>query len=102
MQTQDELYYNMRGPVGDIHVLAVASRGVPNDEAAPQLWVNEYKDGRVFVTTLGHFEPSVDSVGFMTTLVLGMEWAITGDTTLPIPSNFPSENESSKGTPQFD
>jgi uncharacterized protein len=98
MQADDELYYNLRGPVGNIHTLAVAP--VPNTtESAPQLWVNEHGQGRVFVTTLGHHEPGVDSVGFTTTLARGIEWAATGDVTLEVPTNFPSADEPSGGTP---
>ncbi len=102
MQSRDELYYNMRGPINDIHVLATANRDVPGGENAPQLWVHQYGEGRVFVTTLGHYQPSVDSVGFMTTLAFGMEWAATGDVTLPMPANFPTAEESSRGTPEFE
>ncbi len=102
MQTEDELYYNLRGPVEGMRVLAVANRDVPSGEYAPQLWVRDHGEGRVFVTTLGHFEPSVNSVGFMTTLALGLEWAATGHTTLPIPANFPDEEESRSGSPRFD
>ena len=102
MQTEDELYYNLRGPVEGMRVLAVANRDVPSGEYAPQLWVRDHGEGRVFVTTLGHFERSVDSVGFMTTLALGLEWAATGQATLPIPVNFPDADQSRSGRPQFD
>ena len=58
--------------------------------------------GRVFQTTLGHIgakqdssEPSVQSVGFITTLQRGVEWAATGKVTIPVPDDFPTAYDSS-------
>ncbi|HUX59274.1 MAG TPA: hypothetical protein VMV77_20045 [Bacteroidales bacterium] len=50
--------------------------------------------GRIFHTTLGHADegggPSMQCVGFITTLQRGAEWAVTGDVTQPVPWDFPS------------
>jgi type 1 glutamine amidotransferase len=100
MQAHDELYYHLRGPIGEMHVLATAQP--PNGEHAPILWTMQHGDGRVFVTTLGHHIPSVESLGFMTTLVRGMEWAATGQVTIPVPANFPGAYTPVREAPVFE
>jgi uncharacterized protein len=100
MQAHDELYYHLRGPVGEMHVLATSQP--PNGDHAPILWTIRHGDGRVFVTTLGHHLPSVESLGFMTTLVRGMEWAATGQVTTPVPANFPGADAPVREAPVFE
>lgn len=100
MQSSDELYYNLRGPNTNLHVLATAK--APNGLYAPQAWVRKHDEGRIFCLTPGHHKPGVSSVGFITLLARGIEWAATGDVTLPVPSNFPGKNEPATGIPQFD
>lgn len=97
LQPDDELYFNLRGPVGNIHVIATARpRG---SESAPVLWTNTHGEGRVFVTALGHHQPSIDSPGFMTTLTRGLEWAVTGRVTSRVPASFAaSESPVAGGT----
>jgi uncharacterized protein len=99
MQANDELYYSLRGPLGEMNVLATAR--APNGEYAPILWTRSHGQGRVFVTTLGHHLPSIDSVGFMTTLTRGLEWAATGEVTSAVPGNFPGGDQSVTGDPHF-
>ena len=55
-----------------------------------------YGKGRVFHTTMGHDAVSVNDVGFVTTLNRGAEWAATGLVTIPIPSDFPTEDKMRK------
>lgn len=89
MQAEDELYHDLRGSHTEIDVLATAE--TPDGLHHPQAWTRSHGEGRVFCLTLGHHEPGVSSVGFVTLLARGIEWAATGDVTLPVPENFPSE-----------
>ncbi len=105
LHTQDELYERMRGPFKNATILATAFADVeknapPWDPAVkglgqhvPQLMAINYGNGHVFHTTLGHFDYSMECVGFITTLQRGAEWAATGKVTQEIPTDFPSENE---------
>ena len=102
MHTQDELYERMRGPFKNATILATAYADVeknapPWDESVkglgqhvPMLMTINYRKGRVFHTTLGHFDYSMECVGFITTLQRGAEWAATGKVTQKVPSDFPT------------
>lgn len=98
MHTKDECYSNMRGPAENMTILATAhclkeERG--NGLHEPALMVINYGKGRIFHTTLGHDDVSVASVGFITTLQRGAEWAATGNVTQQVPEDFPTKNEPS-------
>ncbi|MDR8391973.1 ThuA domain-containing protein [Aliifodinibius sp. S!AR15-10] len=99
MQARDELYYNLRGPNTNIRVLAVAQ--APDGTYAPQAWVRRHGSGRIFCLTPGHHAPGASSVGFITLLARGIEWAATGQVTTPIPTNFPGTREPITELPQF-
>ena len=60
----------------------------------PVLMVIDYGKGRVFHTTLGHDQGSLEGVGFISSFTRGVEWAATGKVTLPIPKDFPTKDES--------
>lgn len=101
LHTQDELYERMRGPFENATILATAYADVeknappwnPNvkgiGQHVPQLIAIEYGKGRVFHTTLGHFDYSMECVGFITTFQRGTEWVATGNVTQEIPTDFP-------------
>lgn len=81
----DELYCNLRGPIGDIHPLATAfsdkeTGGSGKEELV--LFTIKYGKGRVFHTVLGHASLHDDNAlrnrGFQVTLARGTEWAATG------------------------
>lgn len=94
----DELYSELRGPAKNMQILATAfadsaaGGGTMRDE--PILMTITYGKGRIFHTTMGHADdgggPSMQCVGFLTTLQRGAEWAVTGDVTQKIPWDFPS------------
>jgi len=88
----DELYDNMRGPIENVQLLATAfSKGTKAHE--PMIWTVTYGKGRVFHTPMGHDVNAMRCVGFQTTLTRGTEWAATGNVTIPIPANFPTDKQ---------
>jgi hypothetical protein len=92
MHSKDECYSMLRGPAENMTILATACDS-PKLQAAgrhePMLMTIEYHQGRVFHTTLGHDDYSIESVGFITTFLRGAEWAATGQVTQEIPADFP-------------
>jgi len=96
MHAADELYHGLRGPIGEMHLLATAysdkSKGGTGDHE-PMIWTLTYGKGRVFHTPMGHDLTGMHCVGFVTTLLRGSEWAATGKVTLPIPENFPTRDK---------
>ena len=106
LHAHDELYSQLRGPAKNMHILATgkAEEGMKGDtgENEPVLFTISYGEGRVFHTTLGHVgkqeaKPvrSVQCVGFSSSLQRGVEWAATGKVSLPVPSDFPTEAQTS-------
>lgn len=96
MTTQDECYAALRGPAENMTVLATSkdiSGKAPTDRHEPSLMVLEYGKGRIFHTTLGHEDYSMEGVGFIVSLIRGTEWVATGKVTLPIPDDFPTASE---------
>lgn len=102
LHTQDELYDRMRGPFKNATILATAysdpeKNAQPWEPALPGtgkhvgvMLTVDYGQGRVFHSTMGHFDYSMECVGFMTTLQRGAEWAATGNVTLDVPTDFPT------------
>ncbi|MEX0867595.1 MAG: ThuA domain-containing protein [Pirellulales bacterium] len=96
LHAKDELYGHLRGPGESMSILATSyaapekgGRGLHE----PMIMTIDYGDGRVFHTPMGHADYSMKCVGFITTLTRGSEWAATGEVTIPIPDDFPGENE---------
>lgn len=110
LHTKDELYDRMRGPANNMRVLAsaysdVEKNGPPwNKEVngtgrhEPMLWTIDYGEGRIFQSTLGHMDYSMECVGFITTFQRGAEWAATGKVTQKVPDDFPTELQTSART----
>ena len=107
LHTQDELYDRMRGPFENATILATAFSDAEKNEQSwepklkgtarnvPTLMAIEYGKGRIFHTTLGHFDYSMECVGFITTLQRGAEWAATGAVTQETPKDFPGADKTS-------
>ena len=99
LHVQDELYDRLRGPAENMRVLATALAAKEQGGSGrhePQMMVVDYKQGRVFHTTLGHGDYSQECVGFITLFLRGAEWAATGKVTQKIPDDFPSADAVSK------
>ncbi|MEO0734962.1 MAG: ThuA domain-containing protein [Bacteroidota bacterium] len=99
LSTGDECYAKLRGPAKNLTVLATGkdlSPKAPTDRHEPMLMTIEYGKGRVFHTTLGHDAGSFEGVGFIVSLLRGVEWAGTGRVTQPVPEDFPTAKEATK------
>ncbi|WP_242631798.1 family 16 glycoside hydrolase [Rubripirellula amarantea] len=84
LQTEDELYAELRGPAENLHVLATAfsdpeTGGTGQHE--PILMTTRFGAGRIFHTTLGHDAKAMTGIAFQETLVRGAQWAATGQVT---------------------
>ena len=108
LHTKDELYERLCGPAENVTVLATAFSDAEGNSppwdpkvkganrSEPILLTVEYGEGRTFHSTLGHSDYSMECVGFISTFTRGCEWAATGSVTLPLPENFPTEEETQK------
>ena len=81
LTTKDECYAMLRGPAENMTILATGkdhSENPPTDRHEPALMVINYGNGRIFHTTLGHADYSIEGVGFIISFLRGVEWAATG------------------------
>ena len=97
MHPLEQLTHGQHGPAEGLTILTWAHSPMSGHNE-PMDWVRDYGRGRVFTTSQGHTwlnDPSTnfDCVGFQTLLARGVEWAATGNVTLPIPANFPTATE---------
>src|SRR5436305_1445883 len=99
LHAQDELYHGMRGPIKNVKLLATSfsdkKKAGGTDEHEPMIWTVEYGKGRIFHTPMGHDLTGMRCVGFIITLQRGTEWAATGNTSIAIPSDFPTAEKTS-------
>jgi type 1 glutamine amidotransferase len=98
LTAKDECYAMLRGPAENMTILATGkdqTDEAPTDRHEPILMVIGYGKGRVFHTTLGHDDYSIEGVGFIVSLTRGVEWAATGKVTQPIPDDFPTAQNAS-------
>ena len=110
LHTTDELYERMRGPFENATILATAFADIEKNappwdtsikglgQNVPQLMAIDYGNGRVFHTTLGHFDYSMECIGFITTFQRGAEWAASGKVTQEIPNDFPAADATASRT----
>lgn len=88
----DELYHRMTHAPG-IRVIATAfddpaNGGTGKDE--PVMWTAAYGKGRTFHSSLGHDLGAMYQPGFLATFARAVEWAGTGEVTLPARIEFPA------------
>ena len=98
MHTADECYAYLRGPAENIQILATAvstKKPKESEQKEPIVMTIKYKKGRIFHTTLGHDEIAFSSVGLITLIQRGTEWAATGRVTQNLPDDFPTLYKSS-------
>ncbi len=92
---RDELYQNSVILPGS-ETLATAFSDLKKDpkntdKHEPMLWVATYGKGRVCNNVLGHDVEAMQSAGFKTLLIRGVEWAATGEAFYPVPSELKGE-----------
>jgi type 1 glutamine amidotransferase len=87
----DELYHAMT-VIPEAKVLATAfsapERGGTGN-AEPMLVVTDFGKGRCFYTALGHETAAMWEPGFRASFLRGVEWAATGQVTLPADAGWP-------------
>ena len=103
LHQHEQLTHGQHGPAKNMTILTYA---VDDDlkQGEPMDWVIPYGKGRVYVTMLGHLwkdgpETALQCAGFQTLLCRGVEWAATGNVTIPIPADFPTETKASLRVP---
>jgi type 1 glutamine amidotransferase len=92
---RDELYQNSLILSGS-EVLATAYSEKDKDpkntgKNEPVVWVASYGKGRVYHNALGHDPEAMQSAGFKTLLIRGVEWAATGEVFYPLPAELKGE-----------
>lgn len=98
MHASDELYDYLRGPAVNMKILATALSAKDKSGSGnhvPMMITVDYGKGRVFHTPMGHDDGAMECVGFATTLIRGGQWAATGEVTIPVPDDFPTDRQSS-------
>lgn len=96
LHVRDELYHGLRGPAQHLTLLATAFDAVEHGGTGadePVMWTVTRGKGRVFHLPLGHDLDAMSCTGFATCLLRGTEWAATGTVTIPLPKNFPTEDQ---------
>jgi type 1 glutamine amidotransferase len=85
LTVSDELYHRLRlEPDAKVIATAFSSAGSGGTgQAEPMLWTVNYGKGRAFHTALGHDTAAMASPAFATSFARGVEWAATGNVTLP-------------------
>ena len=92
----EQLTHGQHGPAKNLTVLSYAwSKDTGENE--PMDWVIPFGQGRVYTTMLGHTSTgrvssnrNLRCVGFQTVIARAVEWAATGEVTIPVPKGFPS------------
>jgi type 1 glutamine amidotransferase len=88
--SNDELYQNsVMFPDSVVLATAFSDKKIDaknTDKLEPVVWVASYGKGRVCENVLGHDVAAMQSVGFQTLLIRGVEWAATGEVRTPVPA----------------
>jgi len=96
--SNDELYQNSVLPPDSV-VLATAYSDKSLDpknsgKQEPIVWVAHYGKGRVCENVLGHDVPAMQSLGFQTLLIRGVEWVATREVHYTVPAELKSTSGS--------
>ncbi len=98
--TKDELYNRLRGPAKGMEILATAAQDTTRGGTGrqePVLFTIKYGKGRVFHSVMGHVgknhSNTIKCAGFITTLLRGAEWVVTGEVTQEVSGDFPSASK---------
>jgi type 1 glutamine amidotransferase len=87
---RDELYQNsLITPGAEVLVTAYSEKEKDpknTGKQEPMVWVAHYGKGRVCENALGHDVEAMQSAGFQTLLIRGVEWAATGKSFYPAPA----------------
>ena len=100
LTTSMELYKYAREPAKNISILSYAHDTITNKNW-PVEWTIQYGEGRVYNSSMGHlwkneeYPDSFKCIGFQTMMIRATEWLASGNTTFPVPDNFPTEESSS-------
>jgi type 1 glutamine amidotransferase len=90
LHSNDELYQNsVMLPESVVLATAYSDKSLDPKNTGkhePVVWVAHYGKGRVCENVLGHDVPAMESLGFQTLLIRGVEWAATGDVRTPVPN----------------
>jgi type 1 glutamine amidotransferase len=88
VHANDELYQNsVMLPESKVLATAYSDKALDpknSDKHEPILWVATYGKGRVCENVLGHDVPAMQSLGFQTLLIRGVEWAANGTVHYPV------------------
>jgi type 1 glutamine amidotransferase len=96
--TTDELLHKLRLQP-NVQILCTANsaknqKGTGKDE--PVVICTSFGAGRCFYNVLGHDTTAMQNVAWSTLMLRGIEWAATGQVTIPIPQNWPEWQEESE------
>ncbi len=78
----DELWIDA-GKNESFKVLGTAVNTEEDSGEQPAIFVSSYGKGRIFHTILGHDEMAVSNAGFQTLMLRAVEWASTGQVSIP-------------------
>lgn len=101
---QDELYHGQRGPAEELQMLATAWSSPESGGSGvhePMVWWRRYGEGKALTLLPGHLwggqqdTRSFRCAGFQTLLQRSVEWLATGEVTLAVPDDFPTEEQTS-------
>jgi len=95
----DELWIDA-GYNESFQVLGSASNKGPSGvegEKQPAIFVENYGEGRIFHTILGHDARAMRNTGFETLLTRAAEWAATGEVRAPIPQEMQRSDSKKNG-----
>ena len=94
LHPSEQLTHGQHGPIEGFTFLTYATSPVTRQNE-PMDWVHRSGKGRVYTTMLGHTwanepSPDLECVGFQTLFARGVQWAASGQVTIPIPPDFPT------------